>query len=381
MKLLDFINAHDDWQNILSKPPYNLTIKQDQDYYLLKYDMIASDLNLLECREARGAIVRFSPVQNQWICVCRALDKFGNYGEPYAATNQLDWTQGVDIQEKIDGSICRVWYDRNEWHLSTNNVIDAKTATCGNSTFFNTFCRVLGTSFESFCLLLNEKYCYWFELVSHDNPIVIRYAEEAIYYLGARNMQTLEECEKPFIAANLSFPKHYTYHSLAECIEAAHHLGDDEEGYVVVGRNKEDGSFLRIKIKGDEYLKLHKMRGNGALTIKQVCEMWQDDSLDDYIAFFPYYNEFIHKVTNCIVDLKLTIDIAWEQLQYLIDDRKAFAAKATQYEGIVASCLFALLSNKTDNSLSFLKTSNIKPLVAYITNIIGNKEVQLNEGD
>ena len=41
LETLKFIEENSDWKNILTQPPYSLTIKEDDDYYLLKYNQEA----------------------------------------------------------------------------------------------------------------------------------------------------------------------------------------------------------------------------------------------------------------------------------------------------------------------------------------------------
>lgn len=45
MKLLDFLNENSNWKEILTNPPYNITVKEDGEYILLKYSQIDSDLS------------------------------------------------------------------------------------------------------------------------------------------------------------------------------------------------------------------------------------------------------------------------------------------------------------------------------------------------
>lgn len=57
MYLLDFMNSHkNNWQDILSAPPYSLTIKTEGIYHIIKYNMLLSDFTLPEVIEARGSI-------------------------------------------------------------------------------------------------------------------------------------------------------------------------------------------------------------------------------------------------------------------------------------------------------------------------------------
>ena len=59
--------------------------------------------------------------------VCWPFRKFANYGESYA--DPIDWTS-ARVQEKIDGSITKLWFDHDadKWRWSTNSMIDAADA-------------------------------------------------------------------------------------------------------------------------------------------------------------------------------------------------------------------------------------------------------------
>ena len=98
MKLLDYIKSHSDWEELLSRDPYNLKISRDDGYIMFKYDQIASDFSYEEVREARGIIF----YEQTWDCVCHPFNKFGNYGESYCPN--IDWNT-ASVQEKVDGSL------------------------------------------------------------------------------------------------------------------------------------------------------------------------------------------------------------------------------------------------------------------------------------
>jgi len=368
MELLDFLNSHPtNWKEKLAAKPYCLSISYDRDYWLFKYSLIESNLSLPICREARGCICRKND-NGEWICVCRSLDKFGNWGESYADTKKINWSAGVDVQQKVDGSIIRLWYDRNYWHVSTNGKVDAFTAECGDTTYGNAFKMLVQEhrSWNDFLSTLDTRYTYWFELVSQYNPIVVRYTNFGIYYLGARNMETMEEdghfieSEMEFCNGSwLKFPQHYHYNSLNEVVEACHQMGEDEEGYVCVSYSQmENGSFLRIKCKGDEYLKRHKLRGNGPLTAGKIIEFWQTDSLDDFLAYFPEHTNFVDSVLNKLTNLIEKADIAYDCVKDY-GPRRDFALRAQSYIKPIQSFLFARLDNKVNCANTYFK--NMKP--------------------
>ena len=155
MELQKFLNKHVDWEKRLREKPYCLDIKRDGEFVIFKYNMIDSDLSLLICREARGSI--FTCEYNEWRCVCRSLDKFGNWGESYAATKKIDWSKSITVQEKVDGSIIRVWCWKGLWHVSTNGTIDAFKANCDDSTYGDVFYSIIKkyTTVRAFFELLN----------------------------------------------------------------------------------------------------------------------------------------------------------------------------------------------------------------------------------
>jgi hypothetical protein len=55
--LLTFIGQNNEWETMLSEPPYSLEIFREDDLALLKYRMGVSDMSLDIVREAREIIV------------------------------------------------------------------------------------------------------------------------------------------------------------------------------------------------------------------------------------------------------------------------------------------------------------------------------------
>ena len=379
MELVKFMNKYADWEERLRANPYNLEIKWDNEFVILKYNMIDSDLTLPICKEARGSI--FTKEHNEWRCVCRSLDKFGNWGESYAATKKIDWSKPVSIQEKVDGSIIRCWCYKGLWHVSTNGTIDAFKADCGDSTYGDVFYSIIQkyTTVNAFFEHLHPWYTYWFEMVHPQyNQIVVHYSEPAIYYLGCRNMTTMEEsrmCKIHTRFGNWSdlmeykwirTPKIYHYNNLDDVLRACHEMGEDEEGYVVCAYEQiEDDSFLRIKCKGDEYLKRHKLRGNGPLTITKIISLWQEDCIDDFVAYFPEHIPLVDEVIHKIVMLCGKAELAYDSTKGF-PDRKEFALRAQSYIKPIASYMFAQRDNKCENALDYFKNMKAKNLAELL---------------
>ena len=308
LALLKFIKEHENWEELLTRDPYNLKINRDGKYIIFKYNQLCSDFNLPEVQEARGIIFR----ESDWKCVCHAFNKFGNYGESYCP--EIDWST-ASVQEKVDGSLMKVWYDEY-WHISTNGTIDAFKAPleCANkeiTSYGELFLYCLKENkpsfpFQDFISFLDKEYCFMFEMVSPYNRVVIEYLESKLYYLGCRNMSTHQEYgfadyfHIPFVNGLgniLNMPKLYPLHTLKEVQEAANALPWNEEGYVVC-----DANFNRVKIKSPEYVLAHHGRTNGNISISRLLEIILNNEIDEFLI---YADEYKDKINNLIAEMEL----------------------------------------------------------------------------
>ena len=325
MEVLKLMNTTPLWRDVLSADPYNITIKEDGEFVLLKYSQIDSDFNLPIVRECRSAI--FVEENGTWRCVRRAFDKFGNYGEGYAA--DIDWDTAT-VQEKIDGSLVSVWNYKGEWHISTNGTIDAFKAPLGDTglTFGDYFLECLACSFEDFVETLEPYFCYTFEMVGPMNRVVISYEEPKLYALGERNMDNMMEYmySGPLDEwCNIWLPKEYHLRNLEEVIEAAQLMSKDEEGFVV-----KDVRYNRIKVKSPEYLMAARLHNNGVITKKRLIEIVLTEKVDDFIAYCPAYEARLLEVEDAFIQIKRGIasELDWVEDNHYFSLARAEYAKA-----------------------------------------------------
>lgn len=296
MELEKFLRGHpNDYEEILTQPPYCLKISHDDPYVLFKYNQLASEFSLPLVREARGVI--FRPYgKGLFMCVRRAFDKFFNYGESNSATLDLSY---LVVQEKVDGSLMSIWWD-NGWHLSTNGSIDAyKTPT--NSlkykTFGDLFVRALKTygyeSLEDFCYDFAPERTYTFELCTEENQVVIPYNGFHIFYLGEReNHFGLEFFDDNFaLRKGIEMPKYYQMTSLEEVIEVAQKLPWDEEGFVV-----RDCHWNRVKVKSLKWLEAHYALNNGQMSWRRLIDVVLLGEENEFLTFGQKYRESIEKI-------------------------------------------------------------------------------------
>lgn len=315
MQVLEYIRNNENWEELLAAEPYHIRASWDGDYVLLKYNQLASDFTQEMVRECRGAIFYIPKHNHKRVqVVCYPFSKFGNYGESYVP--EIDWST-ASVQEKVDGSLIKAYYHDGSWHISTNGTIHARNAgtSIAGLTFFDVVCRAIPDKYylTEFFDALDKEYTYMFELVSPETRVTIEYKETALYYLGARNMYTLQEVAYPEETDDTVFfecvklPKRYPLHTIEQCIEVAQSMGADEEGFVVC-----DGAFNRMKIKSPEYLMAARIRNNNVITVKRVVEAMRGGYIDDLYAYLPDYHPYIDDILNAYHYIAMKCDHAYQ---------------------------------------------------------------------
>lgn len=310
LKILEFIKNNLDWRDKLTNEPYSLKIDEKTingvDYILFKYDQINSDFNNDIVKECRGIIFR----KNDWKVVCFPFKKFFNYGEFYA--DSIDFST-AKVQEKVDGSIIKLWNDNNNWIISTNGKIDASDATNQiGKTFKNLFIESLKNhldndekKYNDFFNLINESlkngknYTYMFEMVHPFNKIVIPYSKPDVRHIGTRDNDTYEELN---INIGIEKPKEYIFNSFDDVLNMSKSLPYDEEGYVVV-----DANWNRVKVKSPAYLAVHHLKNNGIISAKRVIEIVLKNEQSEVLALFPEYTEYFNNIIDIFNEFKLNI--------------------------------------------------------------------------
>lgn len=212
--------------------------------------------------------------------------KFFNLEEPSCNCN---FTKDFEVFEKIDGSlgICYFWKDK--WRVATRGSFISEQAQVANELLnkLNVEC-------------LNKDFTWLFEIIYPENRIVLDYGNmRELILLGARNIfngtelnynDLLQISNKLPCKIVKRFDEFNDYKSIKNSIP------DDKEGYVVKFSNED-----RIKIKGDEYCRLHKILTN--LTTYSIWEaLKNNDDLSDIIFNVP--DEIDVKIKNYINDLK-----------------------------------------------------------------------------
>ena len=277
-RIVDFLKLHKGEEGYTLLGLRKIKIGYDSNYPNLRifnYCQGADFTNPI-VQEARGIIIDVEKME----VVCWPFRKFCNYGE--VGADKIDWST-ARVQEKVDGSIIKLWYYEGEWHWSTNGVIDAYKATVEryNMSFGEIIERADWVETNG----LNKNHTYIFELVSQYNRVVIDYKKTMLYQIGERDNKTGQEYEP---SLNMRRPAMYDLGSVEECIKAATALnpkGTKEvfnEGFVVV-----DANWNRVKIKTPEYLFTHHLIPNGEISDRKLLRLFIDGEIEEVLAYVP----------------------------------------------------------------------------------------------
>lgn len=359
--LLTFINSNKNWEEELSKPPYNITIKHDKDYILLKYNQLNSAMENKLVQQCRGCIIK--KVGHKYKYVCRPFDKFFNHNEPNAPTN-FDW-EHCYFMPKFDGSLIKVWYDCGEWHISTNGSINAFTAEVNDYdiSYGDLFIQCLGTSVENFFKKYNKHYTYLFELITLENLHVVQYSDNFIVALVKRHTRTGKiknfYCEeRKSVQSNLKIK--YTKKELEQKLINQKNF----EGYVGY-----DNKGNIVKFKTIDYLeKAHLYKAGNQLTYKNLLTFILAEQEDDLLSIYPQYRNKIEEIKEDLGFLKFQIEET-EKLYACFEDKETLSRYVKDLDPFFSSYLYAKRDDESYFPLMHIKNTNTKKLIKVLNNL------------
>ena len=361
LKVQEFILNNDDWEEKLQSKPYCLKVGRNDGYVILKYSQIESDFSEQIVCESRGIIL---DEENDYQIVCKPFNKFFNYGEHLAS--EIDWPS-AKIQEKVDGSIMKLWWSErfSKWVVSTNGTIFAQNA---DLPFAD---KKLKTFLDMFMEAYNKVELFGspikgdthvFEMVGRNNRVVIPYEDIELFYLISINNENFAEYKDDFFI-NFKRPKEYSFSSLEETIAFTKTKDFNtfrNEGFVV-----SDRYHNRIKIKTEDYLRIHRMRGETNPTPLRFLELLKTNEVNEFLSYFPEYKKDYENFKKKYIEYQTKLDDALN-LYFTIKDlpRKDFALKAK--ETISPTFLFGLLDEKWTTSNEYMQQMREKNLVEVI---------------
>ena len=285
----------------------------------------------------------------------RPFKKFFNYEEVIGKDVIPSKGDYVYIQEKMDGSLGILFNYEDQWIMATRGSFTSEQSIKGleivKSKYF----------LDSWA----KEYAYLVEIIYPENRIVVDYGEEKIVFLSVVlnewwKWDRTDDTElhwstaKMILHSNGIKEEHIVrteqhsnfsdelYKSLKEKNET------NKEGFVL---RFQPGNF-RMKIKFEEYVRLHKVMTN--LSTTAVWEVLSNGgSMDDLLKDVPdefyqkikeYEDELSYLFNSIVSDYFIHFWTIQSKVGYVSNNRGEFASLAKQYQ--YPSILFAMLDEK-----------------------------------
>jgi RNA ligase len=240
------------------------------------------------------------------------------------------------IYEKLDGSLGIQYYDGNTVCIATRGSFNSEQAVWATDWIQERFKR---SDFK-------EGYTYLYEILYRENRIVIDYSDrEELVLLAVVNNEDGSEIdlEEESKRLKLSIPKIINT-SISSIIESLKTLSGNEEGFVLKYSNG-----LRVKMKGDEYVRLHRLITG--FSTKSIWECLKNgDDINELIEKVP--DEFYSWVKKKEKELNDKFDEIWN---VAVSDNIRVSPLNTRKEKAIwlqnnsklMSVVFSLIDNET----------------------------------
>jgi hypothetical protein len=243
--------------------------------------------------------------------VARPFKKFFNYEEH---TFEEIPNESFDVFEKMDGSLGILFNYDDEWIFATRGSFTSPQSIKGK--------QILDANYNVGELFKNHTYL--FEIIYPENRIVVDYGdEEKLVLLGAFDTKSGVEICGTELKELEGFELVMTYKTWGETYDLLkEEISKNREGYVIRFKNG-----FRMKIKGDEYVRLHRILTN--ISNRDIWEYLKNGKpFDELLEKVP--DEFNDWVKETINDLQNKFDTIKESVEMEFKElinKKEFAYK------------------------------------------------------
>ena len=267
--------------------------------------------------------------------VATPFQKFFNIEE-----GKFEPTEKFEVYEKMDGSLGIVFWYRGQWVVATRGSFTSDQANKA---------REILRKYNTDIMFRHLTFC--FEIIYPENRIVLDYGnDEKLVLLGTFDKNGKEMDVE--IWSQWGFDVVKKYDGIKDFKELKSMVKDDQEGFVVRFSNGD-----RVKVKGVEYLRLHKIMTN--VTTTGIWEYLKNgEDVMELLKDVP--DEFYKKIENYIKDLRyyyfqISEDVGkkFDGMMYgkyndkePITDRKEFAEWVLTQPKHMSGILFRMFDKK-----------------------------------
>lgn len=289
--------------------------------------------------------------------IAKGFDKFFNMEElqPGEIPNE-----SFEVFEKMDGSLGLLFWYEGQWIFSSKGSFTSDQAIKGK--------EILSKyNFQP----IPKGYTTLVEIIYPENMIVCNYGDEeslvVLSMISNANGKELDYSSLIQICETTGMPLVKRYDGIDDYKTLKSMIKDNQEGFVIRFRNG-----FRMKIKGEEYVRLHRiLTGFSNINIWEVLKNGED--INKYLERVP--DEFDKWVKRVISDLKYSHYQIRERAGKLFDyhmygkyndkepvtDRKEFAEWVLKQDKFLQPILFRMFDKKEYSSYIWQK---IRPTYA-----------------
>lgn len=305
---------------------------------------------------ARGLIVDLkSPEDDNFVEVLAwPFEKFPNYGlneiEGYDA--DIDWNEVDAITEKLDGSLGISYLHNGKIAFSTKGSLGSDQSKKALDIWKNKYPHAEEKYLESYSDLFPT---LLFEIIYPLNRVVVDYGStEDLILIGVKDRNkdySYSEMKEVADTLGLNLVKQFN-HTLDDMLALKATMSANEEGFIVRFKNGK-----RLKIKGDEYLSVHRIKHG--MSVKSKYKAWAEDKLNDYIMqlpeeFRPELESFGNRLDEQAMISLSTLTNQYTFISSVVDvkDRRAFGIYVSKnYNGKDSRHLFNINNGKTNEEV------------------------------
>ena len=267
--------------------------------------------------------------------VATPFQKFFNIEE-----GKFEPTEKFEVYEKMDGSLGIVFWYRGQWVVATRGSFTSDQANKA---------REILKKYNTDIMFRHLTFC--FEIIYPENRIVLDYGDdEKLVLLGTFDKNGKETDSE--IWSQWGFDVVKKYDGINDYKELKQMVKNDQEGFVVKFSNGD-----RVKVKGVEYLRLHKIMTN--VTTTGIWEYLRNgEDVMELLKDVP--DEFYKKIETYIKDLRYSYfqisEDSGKRFDYMmygkyndkepITDRKEFAEWVFTQPKHMSGILFRMFDKK-----------------------------------
>ena len=290
----------------------NLIVKEDSenDIYLVKYDKQTCEMTNEDVQKCRGLLARKS--DNTLVCLPPIKS------ETFDTSN--DWSQ-VRVEDFIDGTNINVFYHNDKWLFSTRSNIGANCRWSSNKYFSELFNESNSSiNFDE----LDTTLFYSFVLLHPENIIVTKHTVPTIVLISVGKNDNGTYVNMPLINVKGYYgeiPFVHTFSNYIQAVDYVSKLDFQYQGLVLkYGTNFE----RRSKIRNSNYNYVKCLKGNTNNLKYVFLESLQNQTIKDYLTFFPEYtnlfNEFNTEFNNMITEIYKNYNLFHRRKKITIND-------------------------------------------------------------